>query len=87
MKKLELITSKDYEKNIDTFGDDGTNCIVCGRKTNEKHYLHMTTDWEMVPNNYDCDDNDVFDNGETSQGLFPIGPICMRKYPKEFIHN
>ena len=28
MKKLELITSKDYEQNINTFGDDGTNCVV-----------------------------------------------------------
>ena len=47
----------------------------------------MTTSWEMVSNDYSCDENDKFDNGEISQGLFPIGPICMRKYPKEFIHN
>tara|TARA_R110000765_G_scaffold377105_1_gene467960 strand:+ start:276 stop:509 length:234 start_codon:yes stop_codon:yes gene_type:complete len=76
MEKLKLNRSKDYDRNLETFGDDGSNCFICGRKTNEKHFIHYTTDGDLVPYNAEV---------ENSQGVFPIGPMCKNKLPKEFI--
>ena len=76
MKKLQHEYSKDYDKNIERFGDDGTNCFLCGKKTNEKYFVHYTTDGNLVT---------YKSNPENSQGVFPIGPICKKKLPKEFI--
>ena len=86
IKKIQLNQTKGYQKNIDTFGDDGSNCIICGRRTNRKYHLHMTVDGDFVPTHYEGDDKGELSDGSQSQGCFPIGPICKKKFPKEYIY-
>ena len=76
MEKIIHKYSKDYDNNIEKYGDDGSNCFVCGKKTNEEFFVHYTTDGNLVT---------YKSNPENSQGCFPIGPSCKNKLPKEFI--
>ena len=53
-------------------------CHCCEKMVNvdKTHWLvHITTDLEVVAFDYDGDD---------SQGWFPVGPSCRKKYPLAF---
>jgi hypothetical protein len=52
MKTIEIPENDNIRDILNKVGDDGTNCIICGRKTKNKHFVHMTTDWEAVPNHF-----------------------------------
>jgi hypothetical protein len=56
----------------------GDHCLLCGRKLSEKkapHYVHLTTDGNLVSSPEPID---------TSQGFFPVGPECVRRIPNNF---
>lgn len=90
IKTRELIESPRKEANIEKFGDHSDTCICCGRRQNEKKteqkYVHMTTGWEMIntPEVEEVTEKIVGTDFET-QGFWPIGNTCAKKYPKEFI--
>ena len=46
----------------------------------------MTVDGDFVPTHYEVDDKGELSDGSQSQGCFPIGPICKKKFPKEYIY-
>lgn len=61
------------------FKVDQEPCIICQRPmtiTEKTKWIHMTTELEAVPQDYDGDD---------SQGCFPIGNDCCKKLPKHLI--
>lgn len=77
MSKINLVRSKRYDDNIETFGDHGDTCIVCGRRTAEKLSVHLLTSGHL----FDGDDH------PDSQGAFPIGPECAKKLPPAFVFS
>jgi hypothetical protein len=78
--KLELIQSKNYEKNIDIYGDNSNSCIICGKQIKEvSKYVHLLTTGEIVSSD---------ENFQDSQGYFPIGNNCASKiHMRGFIFN
>lgn len=54
-------------------------CFCCGKPTTESLFVHLLVTGELTSDrNYD---------GEDSQGAFPIGVTCAKKYPKAFIFS
>lgn len=80
-KSINFERSNKYESNIDRHGEHSCSCIHCGLPTAEKLFVHMTTCGRIV--NTTADDLAVFNYD--SQGAFPIGPECAKKFPAEFI--
>ncbi len=78
MSTTKIPQSPRYDSNIERLGDHTDTCICCGLRTAEKLFIHATTDWEAID---EIDEKKV----PNSQGLFPIGPECAKKLPKQFI--
>jgi hypothetical protein len=59
---------------------EGHACLLCGKKIkNEvKHWVHMTTNLELVSS------AEEFDN---SQGFFAVGNECKNRLPNNFIFS
>jgi hypothetical protein len=76
MKKflLEEIRTKQYENNIERYGEYSDTCICCGKRTVEKYSIQMTTDGYLVDADYEV---------KNSQGFFSIGKICLNKFNKK----
>lgn len=75
-----IYESPKKEEYIEKFGDHADSCICCGKPTVEKRWIHAITDWLAV----DVDDSDLLPSGR-SQGYFPVGSECAKKFPKSFI--
>lgn len=75
IKSINLcdIRSSRYDSNIERLGEWSNTCIVCGRRTAERDHIQMTTSCILTN-----DETEV----EDSQGLFPIGPECLKKFNK-----
>ncbi|NCB02957.1 MAG: hypothetical protein EOM67_12425 [Spirochaetia bacterium] len=71
--KLDTLRSLQYEANIERLGDHSNTCICCGKRTAEKHFIQMTTSGDLIDSTTEVDD---------SQGFFPIGPECLKKFNK-----
>ena len=81
-KEIELKQSKNYERNIDLYGDYDDTCICCGKRTkNAKFQIHMSDNW-MVCN---LPTEEGFPDGIESQGAWTVGNDCAKKFTKEFI--
>jgi len=79
IKTFDLNTIKVYPKQDYNFKKDQDPCIVCGKPTNlndKTKYVHITTDFIAVEENYLEND---------SQGFFPIGNSCCNKLPKNLV--
>jgi hypothetical protein len=78
MKTYPIYESPKKEANEKRYGLTSKSCVCCGKPTAEKLSIHCTTDWVAVnePN------QDLVPN---SQGAFPIGSECAKRFPKEFI--
>lgn len=76
MKKvyLEDIRSNRYDSNIERLGEHSDTCICCGQRTAQRNFIQMTTSCWLV------DEKDI--EVEDSQGMFPIGPECLKKFNK-----
>ena len=75
---FEKIRSSKFDQHVDKFGYSSNTCEICGRRTAEKLFVHMTNDGCLINVR---DEEFVAD----SQGFFPIGSECAKKLPKEFI--
>ena len=70
---LNTLRSLRYEANIERLGDHSNTCICCGKRTAEKDFIQMTTSGTLIDSTTEVDD---------SQGFFPIGPECLKKFNK-----
>lgn len=77
----EILRSNDYDKNKRLYGDRSNSCFHCMRTTAEEYFVHMLVTGLLTDNMKEPSEGD----GGDSQGFFPIGPECMKKYPKQFI--
>lgn len=75
-KTIPAVYAKDREKNEERHGIFGNTCFCCGRPTAEKQFVHLLTSGDVI---------NTTEEVENSQGFFPIGPECAKKYPKEFV--
>lgn len=60
-------------------GWSGAECLLCRRPIRDDRravHVHLTTDLELAP----IGDVEV----ENSQGLWPVGPECARRVPREY---
>ncbi len=78
---MPFVASDKKDKNIERYGYTSQSCEVCGKPTHEAAYIHYTTVGDIV----NTDEEDLSAYGYQSQGFFPIGSECAKKYPKEFI--
>jgi len=89
IKTRELKESARKAKNLELYGDHSDSCICCGKRQNDKKteqkYVHMSESWLMVNTDKVNDDGSITGHESNSQGFFPIGNTCSKKYPKEFI--
>lgn len=71
MKKVLLddVRKPNYYEYIDNHGEFNDTCIVCG-KPHAKQWVQMTTDGYLV--------DECKIEVENSQGLFPIGSVCLK---------
>lgn len=76
MKTYHIYESSKKEANEERLGLHTNSCVCCGLRTAEKLFIHTSTDWLAV------DTDKMFNE---SQGFFPIGPECAKKFPNEFI--
>lgn len=70
---LEEVRTSSYERNIDRLGEWSDTCICCGQRTAQKLFIQMTTDGNLV---------DASEELENTQGFFPIGAECLKKFNK-----
>ena len=70
---LNTLRSLQYEANIERLGDHSNTCICCGKRTAEKDFIQMTTSGTLI---------DSVTEVKNSQGFFPIGPECLKKFNK-----
>ena len=80
MNTFPIYESPMKESNEHKYGNHANSCVCCGKRTAEKLWIHATTDWVAVD---EPDESKVPD----SQGAFPVGPECAKKFPKEFIFS
>jgi hypothetical protein len=78
-----LYESPKKEANEEKFGITENSCVCCGKPTTGELYVHMTTSWEVVPNN--VSEEELEKAGHESQGCFPIGPSCAKKVGMKFV--
>lgn len=78
MKTHPIYESPKKEKNEERLGLHNDSCVCCGLRTRNEIGIHATTDWLAID---EADETKV----PNSQGWFPIGPECAKKFPKEFI--
>ena len=80
MNTKPLYESPARERNLEKYGEQGEQCICCGKlmKEGEKLYVHMNTNWEAVSPT--IDEKDCLEmTGAESQGSYPIGNDCAKK--------
>lgn len=72
-----IFESPQKEANENRYGLVSESCVCCGKHTTEKFFIHATTDWVATS----LLDTEI----DNSQGCFPIGPECAKKFPVQFI--
>ena len=83
IKTHPIPESSKKEANEEKYGLTSKSCVCCGKPTAEKLSIHASTFWVAV----NTDSEDLSSIGHESQGMFPIGCECAKKFPKEFIFN
>jgi len=83
MKTKKLYESKAAARNEERYGITATSCICCNKPTNEDFFVHMSTEWEVIPAL--ATDEILQQAGIVSQGLFPIGSSCAKKMGDKYI--
>jgi len=74
----ELPESKKKESNLEKYGDHSNSCLVCGKPTSGKYWVEMSTDWVCVKNT----EQKCF---QETQGSFPIGSECRKRFEPGYI--
>lgn len=77
--EIPFIQSPNYERNVAREGDDTNTCIYCGKRItsmdDNTKSIHLTTNGTVTDE----------EEHEASQGWFPIGRECCKRYPARFI--
>ena len=81
MKTHPIYSSPRKEANEDKYGNNSDACACCGKPTSENLFIHASTHWVAV----NSVNEDLSELNMESQGFFPIGSNCAKKFPKEFI--
>ena len=81
IKTTPYVQSSKYDQNIEKYGNFGNTCFCCGKPTAKKQFVHYTTSGDLV----NTSEEDLSSIDRESQGFFPIGSECAKKYKKEFI--
>lgn len=79
---IEFKRSEKYDDNVERYGNNSRTCECCGKQTAENLFVHLCTSFEITTSAKD--DLSAYDR--ESQGFFPIGRECAKKFPKQFIH-
>ena len=66
-------------------GEFGHECIVCGKPTNETLWISTVEGPDAIYSN--VSEEDLADHGLYSQGAFPIGIVCAKKFPKGYVYS
>lgn len=66
------------DRNEQRIKDDSEPCVLCGRGTSGAHWIHMSTDCDLVAIDATLPENE-------DQGWFTIGPECAKKIPAGFV--
>jgi hypothetical protein len=80
LSKINLLQFIVHSDNNYNFKNNQEPCIICNKPvtiSEKTKFVHMLTSGEII-NIEDHDD---------SQGLFPIGNECCKKFPKNFIFS
>lgn len=78
MDAIEIIRTKDYERNEARVPVMEQPCFRCGRKVRpDGAYVHLRTDGLVAP-------ADAILASNEDQGWFPIGPECAKSIPAKF---
>lgn len=86
MNTVPIYESPVRDRNINKYGDNGDNCECCMKpikNTKVEYFFHACTDWEAMPN--DATEEQIEEAGLESQGCFPVGSECAKKFPKGYI--
>ena len=78
LSKINLSEFTNFSDKEYNFKTDQEPCIICGKPmniTDKTKYVHMLTSGEIINSDEHID----------SQGLFPIGNDCCKKFSKQFI--
>ena len=81
IKTHVIFESPKKEDNETRFGIHANSCVCCGKPTDENLFIHASTNWVAVS----TDSEDLSEINMESQGFFPIGSNCAKKFTKEFI--
>jgi hypothetical protein len=83
MKKLELIQTETYERNLEK-GGNLNPCARCGKEVkNEKYSVHLIEGGNTILAKAD---EDKYNNEAADMGWYPIGGECAKHIPKEFLY-
>ena len=80
MENFKQINLRKFQnkKGISNWSSSGMGCPCCGKDIeNEKYFIHYLTNGNII--------NTDEDQGDDDQGSFPIGSVCRKKFPKDFI--
>ena len=80
LTKINLTPFFTHEEKDYNFKVNQEPCIICQRPvtiSDRTKFVHMLTTLEIVNVGYH----------EESQGLFPIGNECCKKFPKQFLFS
>lgn len=80
-KEVEIYESPKKEANEERYGNDSDSCVCCAKRTVGKYWIHANTNWRAI----DTEETDNLPSGMESQGFFPVGPSCKKKFPPSFI--
>jgi len=75
--------TKNYENNLERYGDNSDSCICCGRPTSEEFFINTVEGPEAIK--ADVTEQDLEALGLYTQGMFPVGAVCAKKFGKEYI--
>jgi hypothetical protein len=86
----EKFESKRKERNLELYGYHSDSCEICGKPQNDnkanQKYLHMTNGGNYINvQSTEADGITIKGHEHESQGFFPIGNTCAKKFPKSFI--
>lgn len=80
---IKFKRSEKYDDNVERYGNNSRTCECCGKQTDEKLFVHICTSYEITTSKND----DLTAYGRESQGYFPIGRECAKKFPQQYIHT
>ena len=81
IKTHPIYISPQKDANDDKYGMPENACICCGKPTNGTRWIHATTGGVAI----NVSDLELEGTEYESQGAFPVGPNCAKRFPIEFI--